>query len=134
MTGRVRNSPRVLYVEDEKDVREPISQMLKFLGYEVECAINGQAGVEHAERWRPDIILMDIRMPVLDGIEATRILRNNPSTEDIPIFILSAYTNAKTRQACELAGASGFFAKPIDIEKIDAAIKETVNKRSRASS
>jgi CheY-like chemotaxis protein len=77
---------------------------------------------------------MDIRMPVLDGIEATRILRNNPSTEDIPIFILSAYTNAKTRQACELAGASGFFAKPIDIEKIDAAIKETVNKRSRASS
>ena len=131
MTGRVRNSARVLYVEDEKDLREPISQMLKFLGYEVECAINGKAGVEHAERWQPDVILMDIRMPVLDGIEATRILRNNPSTEDIPIFILSAYTNATTRQACELAGASGFFAKPVDIEKIDSIIKETVSRKSR---
>ena len=107
MTGTVLNSGRILYVEDVKDVREAIAQMLKILGYDVECATNGQEGVEQAERWQPDIILMDIRMPVMDGLEATRAIRNNPMTEKIPVYILSAYTDAKTRTSCREAGADG---------------------------
>ena len=120
------SSPRVLYVEDEKDLRDPISQMLEILGYEVDCAINGIEGINKAESWQPDFILMDIRMPKVDGIEATRLLRNNPTTEAIPIFMLSAYDDAKTRASCREVGANGFFAKPIDIEKIDATIKRTL--------
>lgn len=121
-----RNAPRVLYVEDEKDLRDPISQMLVLLGYAVDCAINGAEGVEKAERWQPDFILMDIRMPKLDGLEATRILRSKPITEKIPIFMLSAYDDAKTRASCREVGADGFFSKPADIEKIDSTIRRTL--------
>ena len=123
MAERVVKTPRVLYVEDEKDIQIPISQMLRFLGYDVECADNGQLGVEKAENWKPDVILMDVRMPVMDGPEAIRILRSRPDTEGTPIFVLSAYTDSKTRITCKQAGADAFFPKPIDIEKIDAAIK-----------
>jgi CheY-like chemotaxis protein len=129
MTGTVSTSARVLYVEDEKDVREPISQMLKILGYNVECATNGQEGVEQAEHWQPDIILMDIRMPIMDGIEATRAIRNNPTTEKIPVFILSAYTDAKTRASCRDAGADGFFSKPVDIERIHSTFRDIMAKK-----
>lgn len=121
-----KNIPRVLYVEDEKDLRVPISQMLEILGYEVDCAVNGAEGVEKAESWRPDFILMDIRMPKVDGLEATRRLRSNPNTKQIPIFILSAYDDAKTRASCREVGADGFLAKPADIEKIDATIRRTL--------
>jgi CheY-like chemotaxis protein len=127
MTGSIRS--RILYVEDEKDLRVPISQILELLGYEVESAHNGQIGVEKAENWQPDLILMDIRMPVMDGIEATRLLRSKPTTAQIPIFILSAYTDAKTRDACKQAGADAFFAKPLDIDKVDSAIKEMLNRK-----
>jgi CheY-like chemotaxis protein len=101
--------------------------MLEILGYDVACADNGQTGVEKAESWQPDIILMDIRMPVMTGIEATRVLRSRPATENIPVFILSAYTDAKTRNACNEVGVNGFFTKPPDIRKIDAAIKRVLN-------
>jgi CheY-like chemotaxis protein len=127
MAGSIRS--RILYVEDEKDLRVPICQILELLGYEVDSAHNGQVGVEKAENWQPDLILMDIRMPVMDGIEATRVIRNNPNTAPIPIFILSAYTDAKTRDACKQAGADGFFAKPLDIEKVDMAIKDMLNRK-----
>ena len=129
MTGTTKGLPRLLYVEDEKDLRVPISQIFELLGYEVECAVNGQAGVEMAEQWQPDVILMDIRMPIMNGIEATQALRGNPVTEQIPVFILTAYTDAKTRDACEKAGAAGFFAKPLDIEKVDAILKALLNKK-----
>lgn len=115
---------RVLYVEDEKDLQIPIAQMLEFLGYEVACADNGEAGVAKAKSWQPDIILMDVRMPVMDGPEAIRALRQNPDTADILIYVLSAYTDSKTRISCEEAGANGFFAKPLDIENFDELIKD----------
>ncbi len=120
------NPVRVLYVEDEKDLQLAVSQMLDLLGYEVAYVGNGKAGVEKAESWKPDIILMDVRMPVMDGPEAIRVLRSKPDTQKIPIFVLSAYTDSKTRLSCKDAGADGFFPKPLDIEKIDTVIKETL--------
>ena len=123
---------RVLYVEDDKDIRVPISQILTILGYEVMCANNGQLGVEAAESWKPNIILMDLRMPVMDGPTAIRTLRSNPDTSDIPIFVLSAYSDAKTRDLCSQIGVDRFISKPINVEKIDAAIKETLNRQTQA--
>jgi CheY-like chemotaxis protein len=101
--------------------------MLKYLGYEVACADNGQEGVEKAESWKPDVILTDVRMPFMNGDEVIRVLRDKPDTAETPIFVLSAYTDAKTRSACMKAGANKFFAKPPDIFKIDADIKVAVN-------
>ena len=114
---------RIVYVEDDRDISFPISQILTMLGYEVICANNGKQGVEAVESWKPDIILMDLRMPVMDGPTAIRALRSNPDTSDIPIFVLSAYSDAKTRDECEQMGVDRFMSKPIDIEKVDAAIK-----------
>jgi len=125
MTNNV--SIRVLYIEDDKNLQLSISQMLKFLGYEVLCADNGQDGVEKAESWKPDVILTDVRMPFMNGDEVIRVLRDKPDTAETPIFVLSAYTDAKTLSLCMEAGANKFFAKPPDIFKIDADIKVVVN-------
>ena len=129
MIQEVKNPIRVLYIEDEKTLQDVISQMLELLGYEVACASNGKLGVEMAKDWKPDLILTDLRMPVMDGPEAIRTLRHDTDTTNIPLFVLSAYTDSKTRETCRQAGADDFFTKPPDIEKIDAAIKKTVGRR-----
>lgn len=131
MTGDVAKLARVLYVEDDKDLQIPISRMLGLLGYEVACADNGKMGVEKAEDWQPDVILMDVRMPVMNGPDAIRILRSKSETQHTPIFVVSAYSDAKTRETCRQAGADAFFNKPVDIEKIDAAIKERLKPVNR---
>ena len=123
---------RIVYVEDDKDISFPISQILIMLGYEVMCANNGKQGVEAAESWKPDIILMDLRMPVMDGPTAIRTLRSNPDTSNIPVFVLSAYSDAKTRDLCEQIGVDRFMSKPINIEKVDAAIKEFLKRQTQA--
>jgi len=132
MNGEPIGRPiRIVYVEDDKDIRFPISQILKMLGYEVICANNGHQGVEAAESWKPDIILMDLRMPVMDGPTAIRTLRSNPDTSSIPIFVLSAYSDAKSRDLCKQIGVDKFMSKPIDVDKVDAAIKETLNQQTQ---
>lgn len=124
MTCNATSPIRILYVEDDKTLQFSLSQMLEILGYEVVCADNGKQGVEKAESWRPDIILMDMRMPVMTGDQAIQVLRSKPGTAEIPIFVLSAFTDSKTRDLCRQVGATRFITKPPDIRKIDADIKE----------
>jgi len=124
-------SPRILYVEDEKALQACMVEFFEVLGYQVECADNGKQGVEKAISWRPDVILMDVRMPVMDGYQAVEQLRSSRDTQHIPIFILTAYTDYKTRTSCKRAGADGFFPKPPDIAKIDATIKQTLAELKR---
>ncbi len=127
MTQSNNSAPRVLYVEDDANLRYTLCKMLEFLGYQVNSAENGRDGVEKAKSWQPDVILMDIRMPVMDGIEAIGVLRSDPDTAGIPIFMLSAFTDAKTRQACE--AADGFFTKPPNMQKIDVTIRKILNSK-----
>ena len=122
---------KVLYVEDEPDLRILMSELLTFMGYTVTCAANGQQGVEKAISWQPDVILMDVRMPVVDGPSAVRLLRQNPATQHIPVYMLSAYSDHNTRTMCEQAGANGFFVKPPDIAKIDATLKKVLSHRKK---
>ncbi|NJN97903.1 MAG: response regulator [Anaerolineales bacterium] len=124
MTCNATSPIRILYVEDDKTLQFSLSQMLEILGYEVVCADNGRQGVEKAESWLPDIILMDMRMPVMTGDQAIQVLRSKPGTAQIPIFVLSAFTDSKTRDMCRQIGANKFITKPPDIRKIDADIKE----------
>ncbi|MCK6626109.1 MAG: response regulator [Anaerolineae bacterium] len=124
MTRSTVSPIRILYVEDDKILQLSLAQMLEILGYEVACADNGKQGVEKAESWQPDIILMDMRMPVMSGDQAIQVLRSKPDTAKIPIFVLSAFTDAKTRELCRQVGATKFMTKPPDIRKIDADIKE----------
>lgn len=124
MISNTNNPIRVLYVEDDKTLQLSFAQMLQIMGYEVACADNGKQGVEKAESWLPDIILMDMRMPIMSGDQAIQVLRRNPATADIPIFVLSAFTDAKTRDLCKQVGANKFITKPPDIRKIDLDIRE----------
>jgi len=134
MTDTQTNPIRVLYVEDEKDVRTAVSEILEVFGYEVQTAENGQLGVEKALAWKPDFILMDVRMPVMTGPEAIAALRSYPEMANTPIYTLTAHTDANTLAECEAAGADGSFAKPPSFGYIDSVIKETLKERSALAS
>jgi CheY-like chemotaxis protein len=128
MTDRnSKNSIRVLYVEDEETLQDVVSEYLEAIGgYEVVCADDGQQGVEKALSWKPDFILMDVRMPVMNGIEATRVLRQTPETSAIMIYALTAYSDEQTLADCEEAGINGYFTKPPDFRLIVSTIRQKV--------
>jgi CheY-like chemotaxis protein len=114
---------KVLYVEDHEAQRDIMVQMLELYGYEVDVASNGEEGVEKAQEWRPDVILMDIRMPGrIDGLVAIRQLRNGSDTVDIPIIVISAWGSAKHKERALSAGADAHFTKPVTMDELIAAI------------
>jgi CheY-like chemotaxis protein len=102
----------VLIAEDHLDSREALSALLDAFGYHVVAAVNGREVLRLAREIGPDIILMDLMMPEVDGFEATRALRKDPSTRHTPIITLTAMDGA--RELALQAGADDFLAKPID--------------------
>ncbi len=122
---------KVLYVEDHEAQRDITVQMLELYGYEVDVACNGEEGVEKAQDWHPDVVLMDIRMPGrIDGLVAIRQLRSGPDTRDIPIIVISAWGSAKYKQQALKAGADIHFTKPVYIDDLIAAINRYLRQPS----
>jgi two-component system, cell cycle response regulator DivK len=117
---------RILYVEDAEVIRDTISRLLEVYGYKVAYAKNGQEGVEKAAKWKPDLILMDLRMPIMDGYKAIQEIRSNPETKQIPVFVVSAWSSKKERDQAKLAGANDFFVKPPDLNRLIEAIERAV--------
>ena len=107
-----RLRPLVLIAEDFEDARELYRDYLEFSGFDVEAAANGREAIDMASRLQPDIILMDASMPVLDGWQATRQLKSNPATQQIPVIALTAHAFDDARQQAEAAGCDGFVTKP----------------------
>lgn len=121
---------RVLYIDDEEILRDIVSEYLHAVGhYDVRTAENGKVGVEMAESWKPHFILVDVRMPVMDGPEAIRVLRGKPETSQTPIYVLSAYSDRETMAICEKAGADGFFTKPPNYHMINQTIRRVLEKK-----
>ena len=115
---------KVLYVEDNDDNVYMLKMRLELLGdFEVVTAENGERGCEMAVTERPDIILMDLQMPVMDGWEAARQLKSMPETSDIPIVGLSAHALAGERDKALAAGCDEFDTKPIEFERLVATIR-----------
>ena len=112
----------ILIVEDNEMNRDMLSRRLKRRGYEVAIATDGRAGVETARKLRPDLVLMDMSLPEIDGWEATRQLKADPETAGIPIIALTAHAMAGDREKAMEAGCDDYDTKPIDlaglIEKI----------------
>ncbi|MEN3338669.1 MAG: two-component system, cell cycle response regulator DivK [Acidobacteriota bacterium] len=104
--------PLILLVEDFDDAREMYSEYLSFSGFRVATATTGQQAVEDARTLNPDLILMDLSLPGLDGWEATRILKNDPATAHLVIVALSAHALASDGEGARRAGCDGFIAKP----------------------
>ena len=115
---------KVLYVEDNDDDVYMLKMRLELLGdFEVLAAEDGEKGCEMAAAERPDIILMDLEMPVVDGWEATRRLRGNPQTRDIPIIALSAHALAGERDKAIATGCQEFDTKPIEFDRLVATVR-----------
>jgi CheY-like chemotaxis protein len=115
---------KVLYVEDNDDNVYMLKMRLELLGdFEVLAAEDGEKGCEMAAAERPDIILMDLEMPVVDGWEATRRLKSNPQTRDIPVIALSAHALAGERQRALAAGCNEFDSKPIEFDRLVATVR-----------
>ena len=117
---------KILLVEDNQMNRDMLSRRLARKGYEVVIAIDGQQGVEMARSETPDLILMDMSLPVVDGWEATRQLKSAPETQSIPVIALTAHAMAGDREKAVEAGCNDYDIKPIELprllEKIEALL------------
>jgi CheY-like chemotaxis protein len=118
---------RVLYVEDNDDNVYMLKMRLELLGdIEVLTAEDGEKGCEAAAKERPDIILMDLEMPNVDGWEATQRLKSNPDTRNIPIIALSAHALAGSREKALAAGCDEFDTKPIEFDRLVATVRRVL--------
>ncbi len=116
----------LLLVEDNEDNRIIYSTVLRHLGYEVVEALDGKQAISLARSVLPDLILMDISIPEMDGWEATRILRADPATQAIPIVALTAHALADDRERATAMGFTSYLAKPVEPRAVAAEVKRLI--------
>jgi CheY-like chemotaxis protein len=122
----------ILLVEDNEDNRVVYSTILEFAGHRVIEAPDGVAGVALARSEHPDLILMDVSIPLLDGWEATRILKGDPDTRDIPIIALTAHALEEDREKAREVGCDGYIAKPAEPRVVLARVEQQLAKSGGA--
>ena len=122
----------ILYVEDNEDNVYMLVRRLRRHGFEVIVARDGAQGVEAARRERPDLVLMDLGLPVLDGWEATRRLKGAVETRAIPVIALSAHARAGDRERALEAGCDDYDTKPVDLDRLLAKIRARLGKGAGA--
>jgi len=115
---------RILVIEDHEDNRRILRYLLTSAGYEVFEAITGEEGVASAEAQRPDLILMDIQLPGLDGYEATRRIKANPDLRRIPIIVVTSYALSGDDVKALAAGCDAYVTKPFNPRQLLAKIQE----------
>ncbi len=119
-------SRKILVVEDQEDNRRILRDLLMSADYEVIEAVTGDEGVTAAETHRPDLILMDIQLPGLDGYEATRHIRANPDLQQIPIIVVTSYALSGDDVKAFEAGCDAYMAKPFSPRELLAKVREYV--------
>ena len=124
---------RILIVEDNMDNYELVRFMLERAGYDVFLAVNGRDGVDAARLQKPDLILMDLGMPEMDGWTASRKLKSDETTKSIPLYALSAHTLPRDRKRAMQAGCDGYLTKPIHVKSFLEIINERFEKINRQS-
>ncbi|MGH7473402.1 MAG: response regulator [Candidatus Methylomirabilales bacterium] len=117
-------SKRILVVEDQEDNRRIVRDLLTSAGYEMIEAVNGEEGVAMAQTDRPDLILMDIQLPGLDGYEATRRIKANPALRQIPIIAVTSYALSGDDAKAMAAGCDAYVTKPFSPRLLLAKIRE----------
>jgi two-component system, cell cycle response regulator DivK len=122
--------PVVMVVEDFEDNRFMMRRLLEMSGYRVLEAINGEEAVELAHRERPQLILMDLSLPQLDGLAATRRIRQHVDLRDVPIVAVSAHDTADFHADALAAGCNDYVTKPIDFDQLEALLNRLLPKNS----
>ena len=118
---------KILIVEDNSDMRDLIALRVQLTGYDPILASHGKEGVEKATAEKPDLILMDMMMPVMDGWEATRTIRGSRETKEIPILALTALFRSEDLKSCLDCGCSGYIVKPFTGEDLQRKIRELID-------
>lgn len=127
-----RQMPKILLVEDNELNRDMLSRRLARKQYEVLVAVDGGEGVEMARSEAPDLILMDMSLPVMDGWEATRLLKASPETGSIPIIALTAHAMSGDREKAMEAGCDDYDIKPVELPRLLAKMEALLGKEEAA--
>jgi two-component system cell cycle response regulator DivK len=120
--------PKILMIEDNEQNRDALSRRLQRHGYDVITAIDGRQGVAMAQAELPDLILMDLNLPDVDGWEATRILKETPETRAIPIMAMTAHAIAGDEERALQAGCDDYHAKPVEFQRLLPQIEALLTK------
>ena len=118
---------KILIVEDNEMNRDMLSRRLERKGFSIVMAEDGKKGVDMSISETPDLILMDLSLPIMDGWEATSTIKENPETKDIPIIVLTAHAMAGDREKALEAGADEYDTKPIEFKRLLGKIKDFIS-------
>lgn len=123
---------KVLVIDDEENIIEFVKLGLRYEGFQVESASDGEQGITAAQRINPELIILDVMMPGIDGIEVCNRLRTNPTTRDIPILMLTAKDEVRDRISGLDAGADDYLTKPFDFDELLARMRAILRRQKRA--
>ena len=119
-------SKKILVVEDTEDNRQILRDLLSMAGYDIVEAYDGAEGVANAAEHKPDLILMDIQMPMMDGYEATRRIKADPALKSIPVIADTSYALSGDEEKTRAAGCDGYIAKPFSPRQMLAKVREVL--------
>jgi two-component system cell cycle response regulator DivK len=125
--------PKILIVEDNEENRDALSRRLQRRGFEIVMAADGKIGVAMAQTEKPDLILMDMNMPELDGWEATRQIRAAAGTQNLPVIALTAHAMAGDRDRALEVGCADYHTKPVDFPKLLAQIEALLTSKNNTT-
>jgi CheY-like chemotaxis protein len=126
-------SRRILVVDDDPRLLHVVSMYLSIEGYDVDTAPNGEEGLQHLEAQRPDLVILDVMMPGIDGLEACRRIKSNPDTRDIPVVLFTALSRTDDVESGRAAGANRFINKPFSLIGLGAVIRSFLAEESPAA-
>jgi len=123
----MQNRKKILVVEDSQDIRNILYMRLLINGYDVIVAEDGQQGLDKAKNENPDLIILDLMLPKIDGYEVCRMLKFDDKFKNMPIIILSALDQQEDREKATKSGADAYFIKPFDLELLLTKIKNLIS-------
>jgi len=124
---------KVLLVDDDESNRDMLSRRLEHRGYEVVTAVDGREALEKARAEVPVLILMDVTLPVLDGLAATRELKSTPALRDIPVIALTAHASLEDRDRARAAGCDDYDTKPIEFVRLEEKMEKLLSQTAARS-
>lgn len=123
---------KILLIEDHEEISDFLSRRLRRRGFEVVVAADGEAGVRTAQAERPDMVLLDMNLPVMDGWTAAGRLKSDPATAGTPIIALTAHAGAGDREKALAAGCDDYHAKPVDFSQLLSQIEQRIGRSAEA--